>query len=223
MTGSKFNLMPTSHVLLLTLMAASCLSPWKLKDTVETGCSWKEFIAGVDVWIRRPHVVDRRLLGAVPRLEKPLPGLADFWNETVDLGSVAELIKRLEEHYSSQEAPGGEGAKLLVRELLPRASGVASSLELIAIGMHFLVVCCIYIAITNSSCRTNLDIGREFLNAFVDSPTDYMKLCVSFFPLKPSPNKDVSAPTDAVYSGGLAYQFIYQPNHENVENSKYDA
>ena len=72
--------------------------------------------------------------------------------------------------------------------------------------------------------RTNLEVGREFLNAFVTVPTDYKKLCVSFYPLKPSPNKGVvEAPalTDAVYSGGLGYQFIYQPNHENVENSKY--
>ncbi len=93
------------------------------------------------MWIRRPNVINRRLLGAVIRLEKPLskvsglsdPRAVEFCSEV----TLGELIQQQEGHTSSEEAPDEEDSKLIVRELLPRVSGqrIHPSLELLVIGM----------------------------------------------------------------------------------------
>ena len=38
---------------------------WIKFASVETACSKEDFFSGVEVWLTRPHVVNRRLLGSV--------------------------------------------------------------------------------------------------------------------------------------------------------------
>ena len=38
---------------------------WREVGALETTCSAEDFLSGVEVWVTRPQVVNRRLLGAV--------------------------------------------------------------------------------------------------------------------------------------------------------------
>jgi len=38
---------------------------WTVLSTADASCSVEDFFAGVDVWMKRPQVVNRRLLGAI--------------------------------------------------------------------------------------------------------------------------------------------------------------
>ena len=88
---------------------------WREVGGLETNCSAGDFLSGVDVWITRPQVVNRRLLGAVtvggsgPRQE----------------GGAGQL-------------PRGAGGSLeegeddvVVRELLPRARSMEPRKEVV--------------------------------------------------------------------------------------------
>lgn len=67
---------------------------WREIGGLETKCSASDFLSGVDVWVKRPQVLNKRLLGAVV---------------------IEEETKRDERR--------GKGVvdEVLVRELLPRA------------------------------------------------------------------------------------------------------
>ena len=104
--------------------------PWELKHRLKASCSMKEFYSGMEVWVRRPNVVNRKLLGAMVRLEGPL---SSSWVSkdptTCDHVTVKELLQQ----------PGQEdvvdGSKVVVRELLPRSGNVQHpTLEVVVMG-----------------------------------------------------------------------------------------
>lgn len=96
---------------------------WKLNHSFETSCSSEAFYSGVDVWTRRPNVVNRKLLGAVVRLEAALsPVWHSLDHETLSHVTVKEL------HSAAREQGG---SRMVVRELLPRLSHVQPSLDLV--------------------------------------------------------------------------------------------
>jgi hypothetical protein len=102
---------------------------WKLKGSVTASCTEEEFYSGVDVWVRRPNVVNRKLLGAMIQLEGPLS--ASWMSKDLDQVTVGELLQQPE-----QEGVA-DGSRIVVRELLPRSSGHVqrpTSLELVVTG-----------------------------------------------------------------------------------------
>lgn len=102
---------------------------WELKYSLQTSCSIEHFFSGVDVWVRRPNVVNRKLSGAVPRLERAFPSELNLLEQTnMTVGEVPE----------SQEEVGV--SRVLVRELIPRGSGVTRH-ELVVMGTWRYAVC----------------------------------------------------------------------------------
>ena len=104
-----------------------CLT-WSSVQTLETACTWEQFYSGIDVWVKRPNVINRRLLGAVVRLEKSLSS-----SRKVELGqaTIGELIQALDSH---QTGTSGKDSKVIVRELYPRSSHVSGGVEMVVIG-----------------------------------------------------------------------------------------
>lgn len=102
---------------------------WQLKHSLETSCSSEELYSGVDVWIKRPNVINRKLLGAVIRLEGTL---SSAWASkdplTSDHVTVVQLLQKPEEEGVAS------CSRIVVRELLPRLGHVCPALELVVVG-----------------------------------------------------------------------------------------
>lgn len=84
---------------------------WREIGGLETNCGASDFLSGVDVWVKRPQVVNRRLLGAV-----------------VIEGGVAEREGRNRQRQGDRVVE----EDVLVRELLPRAKSVAPRREVVS-------------------------------------------------------------------------------------------
>lgn len=98
---------------------------WELKRSLKASCSVEDFYSGVDVWVKRPNVVNRKLIGAVIRLEGPL---SSSWTSTAsDHVTVRELQQQPEQEDVA------DGSRIVMRELLPR-SGHVPTLELVVVG-----------------------------------------------------------------------------------------
>ena len=82
---------------------------WREVGSLETSCSAADFLSGVEVWVKRPQVVNRRLLGAV-LVE------GDWVAGTSTCGGARETTDRV-----------------FVRELLPRAKSVPPRREAVSI------------------------------------------------------------------------------------------
>lgn len=97
---------------------------WKLCSSLETSCSGEDFFSGVDVWVRRPNVVNRKLVGVVNLLEA---STSPVWGRLAhtDPVTVRELTLQSDKENES---------KLFVRELIPRERGAHSSHELVITG-----------------------------------------------------------------------------------------
>ena len=81
---------------------------WRETGSLETSCSAANFLSGVEVWLKRPQVINRRLLGAV---------LMDGdWDVTPDAGGASETNERI-----------------FIRQLLPRSKSVDSRNEAVSI------------------------------------------------------------------------------------------
>ena len=91
------------------------------------------------MWIRRPNVLDRRLLGALIRLEKPLSPTTGLKEVERGLVTVGALLHQ-QQGRESVQGPVEEVSKLIVRELLPRAAHLLPCVELIVLGRCSLVV-----------------------------------------------------------------------------------
>lgn len=89
---------------------------WREIEGLETNCSANDFLSGVEVWVKRPQVVNRRLLGAVVVKEegKKLKSEKKCASPQRD-----GIMTRVEEY-------------VLVRELLPRAKSVAPRRETVS-------------------------------------------------------------------------------------------
>ena len=85
---------------------------WEVVCQLQTAADFADFLAGIDVWIRRPHVVNKRVVGASILQERAVPK---------DGGSDRPVTG---DHLSSRQ---------LLRELIPRGGG-PSVKELVTIG-----------------------------------------------------------------------------------------
>lgn len=132
---------------------------WVVLSEEVTSCSVEDFFSGVDVWLRRPQVVNRRLLGAVILREHVLSsqGTCDpegqwVWayqlhkelGESIKQGN--QLSDSTSEHSDSvisgeevgevvSSSPADEGCvTCLVRELLPKMRSVPPKEDAIFLG-----------------------------------------------------------------------------------------
>jgi tRNASer (uridine44-2'-O)-methyltransferase len=87
---------------------------WREIGGLETNCSASDFLSAVEVWVRRPQVVNRRLLGAV----------------IVEEEATKEL--KLEDRLQSDGMMTGAEEHSLIRELLPRVKSVAPRREIVS-------------------------------------------------------------------------------------------
>ena len=83
---------------------------WREIGYLETSCGTEDFLSGLEVWLKRPQVVNRRLLGAVL--------VKGDW----DVGG-SESVRTTSE---ARE-------RVFVRELLPRAKNVETRNEAVTI------------------------------------------------------------------------------------------
>lgn len=97
--------------------------------SLEAACSSEDFYSGVDVWIRRPNVINRKLLGAVIRLEGTL---SSAWTSKDPL--VTDHVTLGELQQKAEQEGVANGSRIVVRELLPRLGHVHPALELVVIG-----------------------------------------------------------------------------------------
>lgn len=88
---------------------------WEVACQLQTAADFADFLAGIDVWIRRPHVVNKRVVGASILQERAVPK---------DSGSDRPVTGDHLDHASSRQ---------LLRELIPRGGG-PSVKELVTIG-----------------------------------------------------------------------------------------
>lgn len=127
----------------------SAASARTLIDELETTAGAEDFLAGVEVWIRRPHVVNRRLVGAIFLEEGVVKqGREEEW--LLELQKPDQ--KRRKEGYEgckgteptpeSDEGVGSTHAgglvKWLTRDLLPRVRGTPPTKEVVLSGKYVL-------------------------------------------------------------------------------------
>ena len=96
------------------------VATWQEIGGLETSCSARDFLSGVDVWVKRPQVVNRRLLGAVI--------VATVGGGACEGTSVDGRVEENVDH-------------VLVRELLPRAKGVAPRKEVVSTRLGMCTYC----------------------------------------------------------------------------------
>ena len=89
---------------------------WREMGRLETNCSASDFLLGVEVWVKRPQVVNRRVLGALIVEEE---GKKLKLEDTCEPPQRDGMITGVDEH-------------VLIRELLPRVKGVAPRRETIS-------------------------------------------------------------------------------------------
>lgn len=95
-----------------------------------------DFLAAVDVWRRRPHVLNRRLLGAVEERE------GTWCGETEERVLERVIAVAGEGKADAEEEMKEEGCdrkwQFVVRELLPRKQSEAHGHEVIIYGGYVL-------------------------------------------------------------------------------------
>lgn len=105
-------------------MASSSVVPpgsrrrsWREIESLETGCDAADFLSGVEVWIKRPQVVNRRLLGAV---------LVE--------GDWDNLQEQQQRYSNSAKVPGdNSNCCIFVRQLLPRVKTISARRETVTL------------------------------------------------------------------------------------------
>ena len=94
--------------------------PWREIGSVEANFSAVDFLSGVDVWVKRPQVVNRRLVGAVI-----LKGGESYLKrEEAGERNIQTQCKETEKKMENC---------IFIRELLPRTKSIASRREAITI------------------------------------------------------------------------------------------
>ena len=140
--------------------AVPAMEPWAKLASLETACSKEDFFSGLEVWLRRPHVVNRRLLGSVVLQEEAVERgregeLLRRWRggtsraaggredkESIDLtecmtdGSVADNggMSRQVPNMEVAPPPTGYSLRCQVRELLPRMRSLLPGREAVITG-----------------------------------------------------------------------------------------
>lgn len=139
---------------------------WIKFASVETACSKEDFFSGVEVWLTRPHVVNRRLLGSVVLQEEAVErgrewgwlgrvregtGCTGRGREDCDSSSPTGCMPAGITSHSSggtgqllpnmevSPPPTGPPLRCLVRELLPRLRSLPPGREAVVVGESHVV------------------------------------------------------------------------------------
>ena len=143
---------------------------WTKFASIETACSKEDFFSGVEVWLTRPHVVNRRLLGSVVLQEETVKrGREGEWLRSVregtgcagrgredndsnsPTGCMAAAITSHNYGDTRHHLPNMEVAlpptghpvpiRCLVRELLPRMRSLLPGREAVVVGESPSLLC----------------------------------------------------------------------------------
>ena len=107
------------------------MANWTCISECEVACSGADFHSGVEVWLRRPNVVNKRVLGAVFLEDKPLEDLSPD-------SQWVEWLTKLCSDKSFQENETvmfSTGSRMIIRELLPKPRSMAPGREAVLIGV----------------------------------------------------------------------------------------
>lgn len=113
-------------------------------------CSVENFYSGIDVWLKRPNVVNKRLLGAVIVAEEDKISTESALDDYMERGRQAILA--LTQFYSTELLQGeGDSAvqsavlqvKGIVWELLPKMRSTSRGLEVVLTDLtnHSVIFC----------------------------------------------------------------------------------
>ncbi len=95
-------------------------------------CPVSGFYSGVDVWLKRPQVLNRRLLGCVEVYTSPDTSPATILELEAKCNGHGALYREV--LLSGIVCEGGGNSCVVVRRLLPRMRNMAESLEGVVIG-----------------------------------------------------------------------------------------
>ena len=112
-------------------------------------CSVEDFYSGVDVWLKRPNVVNKRLLGAVIVAENDRISLGGSVDGDVVRGRQSMVVlaqlycKELHNGEGDPEVQSAASLKGMVRELLPKMRSSSRGLEAVLTDLtnHSVVFC----------------------------------------------------------------------------------
>ena len=104
----------------------------KLKkvECLPSQCTAEGFLSGINVWLTRPNVVDKKVLGAASKLEGSLSSEWLQYILSTEL-TIKELLERCA-HDGSEEGH----VNYVVRALLPRRKQLDIGYELVVTGNH---------------------------------------------------------------------------------------
>lgn len=143
---------------------------WREIGGLETKCSASDFLSGVDVWVKRPQVLNKRLLGAVVIEEETKR------DEGRDEGMVDEV---------------------LVRELLPRAKKMARGREVVttthgktckldSVRVHLITlfsdhsrVCVTFDPLGGREGSVSRGLGSYMLQHYTEGSNRWFRICSS--------------------------------------------
>ena len=114
---------------------------WKAEAECTVSCSVQDFYCGVDVWLERPQVVNRRLLGCVTvhkrQLDQDTSRTLSLHSSDDQHQSLSEESLRVLDHLVRcvcEEVEGTCHGDVIVRRLLPRMKRMEEGLEVVVIG-----------------------------------------------------------------------------------------
>jgi len=99
-------------------------------ESLLSQCSVEKFCKSLEVWLLRPNVLDKRVLGAVV---KDKGFLSPEWSRCLELNKDVTFQEFLE-RYRRDRCECGHVVKYLVRRLLPRRKQKQEEYELVIEG-----------------------------------------------------------------------------------------
>ncbi len=122
---------------------------WKVQAEKIVSCAATDFYSGVEVWLTRPQVINRRLLGCVEVYSShAMEHTTTHVHINDGCGASSEVLygdclSSLVSCVLSEE--GGARSRVIVRRMLPRMRNMAESLEAVVIGRlsdASIIMCC---------------------------------------------------------------------------------
>ena len=138
------------------------MSCWSVLSECKAACSADSFYSGVDVWLKRPNVVNKRLLGAITVLSnedeeaKKRSSSTEDSDDVVRGRQVVHALARLyceerrrdvdsSDERAEHELPEGGVAKVkgVLRQLLPKMRSSSKGWEVVLIDQdnHSVIFC----------------------------------------------------------------------------------
>ncbi len=103
-------------------------------NCLEAQCSSADFHSGVNVWLTRPGVVNRKVMGAVIHLDHQLAYEWQDHHYNTQPGPPVTVCQVMNAPPRATAEDCSSRCRLLVRELLPRVKSALFSYECIIIG-----------------------------------------------------------------------------------------